>query len=668
MKAARLFILLLAVSLLTAEESTHKYWIYFTAKDRSVLTKNASPAEVTAVTGVSQRALARRAKVGQSSIAAEDLPVDAAHLAALKSRGIDVQNTSRWFNAATAYLTAAQRDAVALLPFVQRVEPVAVFRRIDVPKTDAPPPPLSKAAVNKHSYGSSEVQMNLMNAIAVHNIGISGRGVLVGMLDTGFRWKLHEAMKDMKVIAEYDFIQKDSVTANEGTDRSDQDSHGTSCMSLVGGYFEGKLVSSAYNAHFILGKTEYVPTETNAEEDNWVAAIEWMEAQGVDVVSSSLGYKGFDLGQKSYFYADMNGKTATTSKAATIAARKGVVVVNAMGNEGSTGIPPTLTSPGDADSIISVGAVTSAGIVASFSSNGPTSDGRTKPDVSTQGVATYATVPSGAYSSNFNGTSAATPLAAGVAAMLLSARPELTPIQVRDAMRNTASMNASPNNTIGWGIVNAYQAVLYHGMVIGTDPEITAGTAGAVNVGIYVVSKSQINTDSVTLHYSLNNGASFTAVPMTITEVIDASTNSGKYTAVIPASAATPKFYVRAVDAENKPRTSPYTSPADLYDAKSGTLIVGPKQGIPSSFVLYPNYPNPFNPSTMISYDVPATGPVTLKVFDLLGREVRTLVQEVQTPRNYSVRFDADGLSSGVYLYRLQLGDRVLSSRMMLRK
>nr|MBP9212877.1 S8 family peptidase [Bacteroidota bacterium] len=346
----------------------------------------------------------------------------------------------------------------------------------------------------------------------------------------------------------------------------------------------------------------------------------------------------------------------------------GVVVVNAMGNEGSTGIPPTLTSPGDADSIISVGAVTSAGIVASFSSNGPTSDGRTKPDVSTQGVATYATVPSGAYSSNFNGTSAATPLAAGVAAMLLSARPELTPIQVRDAMRNTASMNTSPNNTIGWGIVNAYQAVLYHGMVIGTDPEITAGTAGAVNVGIYVVSKSQINTDSVTLHYSLNNGASFTAVPMTITEVIDASTNSGKYTAVIPASAAAPKFYVRAVDAENKPRTSPYTSPADLYDAKSGTLIVGPKQGIPSSFVLYPNYPNPFNPSTVISYDVPATGPVTLKVFDLLGREVRTLVQEVQTPRNYSVRFDADGLSSGVYLYRLQLGDRVLSSRMMLRK
>ncbi|NUN68598.1 MAG: T9SS type A sorting domain-containing protein [Bacteroidetes bacterium] len=252
--------------------------------------------------------------------------------------------------------------------------------------------------------------------------------------------------------------------------------------------------------------------------------------------------------------------------------------------------------------------------------------------------------------------------------MLLSARPELTPIQVRDAMRLTAGNKSSPNNTIGWGIVNAYEALLYHGMVIGTDPEVSAGTAGAVNVSLFVVSKSVIDPDSVKLYYSGNNGATFTAVPMTITEVTDAATNSGKYTAVIPSSVTAPKFYVRAVDAANKPRTSPYAAPADLYDAKSGTLIVGPKQGVPASFVLYANYPNPFNPSTMIAYDVPATGAVTLKVFDLLGREVRTLVQEVQSPRQYTVRFDADGLSSGVYLYRLQLGDRVLTNRMVLRK
>jgi serine protease AprX len=668
MKSLSVIIIVVVTTLCSAQETAQKYWIYFNAKENITLSKASSPAVIAAATGISERALQRRAKMSAAVFAYEDLPVSSSYLNQLRDRVIAIQNTSRWFNAATAYLTPAQRIQIQALPFVRSVEPVTTYKRKELFFAEETPPVLSKQTSNKFSYGFSETQMNLINAIPVHNIGISGRGVLVGMLDTGFRWKLHDAMKNMKVIAEYDFIQKDSSTANGAGDSGSQDSHGTSCMSLVGAYKEGTLVSSAFNAQFMLGKTEYVPSETNVEEDNWVAAIEWMEMSGADVVSSSLGYKDFDAGQKSYVYADMNGKTAPTSIAATIAARKGVVVCNAMGNEGSGLNPPSLTTPADADSIISVGAVDRFGTIASFSSNGPTSDGRMKPDVSAQGVSVYATLPGGSYTGSYGGTSAATPLTAGVAAMILSARPELTPIQVRNALRSTASKSSSPDNIMGWGIINAYQAVLYHGMVIGTDPEITVALNGDITVGVHVVSKSSIVQDSVRLLYSLNDGASFTPVAMSLSEVTDAATNSGKYTAVIPQSAVVPKFYVRALDAANAPRTSPFLAPVELYEAKAGTLGVHSSTIAPAVFILRQNYPNPFNPSTIISYDVPRTGFVSVKVFDLLGREVRTLVSGIQSPRTYAVPFDASGLTAGVYLYRVQLDDLVETRRMMLLK
>jgi hypothetical protein len=381
-----------------------------------------------------------------------------------------------------------------------------------------------------------------------------------------------------------------------------------------------------------------------------------------------LGYKDFDAGQRSYSYLEMNGKTATISIAAAKAAGKGVVVCNAMGNEGSGLNPPSITAPADADSIISVGAVQSNGVVASFSSNGPTSDGRMKPDVSNQGVSVYAAVNSGTYTGAFGGTSAATPLTAGVVAMILSARPELTPIQVRNALRSTASIAGTPNNIIGWGIVNAYQAVLFHGLVISTDPEITVAGNNDITVGMYVVSKNTVNKDSVKLYYTVNNGTTFTPLTMTLSEVVDAATNSGKYTAVIPAPSAAPKFYVRALDAANAPRKSPFAAPQELYDTNSGSTGVPPENSLPATFALHQNFPNPFNPSTMITYDVPKSGTVTLKVYDLLGREVRTLVNAVQSPRTYAVSFDGEGLSAGMYLYRLQLNDNVASRRMMLLK
>lgn len=659
--------------LASAQEKQNKYWIYFAGKENITLSKSLSPQERSSLAGISERALKRRAKVLKETITQEDLPVSQSYISALNENGVTIENCSRWFNAVTAFLSPSQIEKIQSLPFVSSVEPVRVFKRSVFPVEEISNNTLlkqSKTTADRFSYGQSFTQMNLINAIPVHNIGISGSGVLVGMLDTGYRWKIHEAMENMKVIAEYDFIQKDSVTANEIGDSGSQDSHGTSTMSLVGGFKDGVLVSSAFSAHFMLGKTEYVPTETNVEEDNWVAAIEWMEMSGVDVVSSSLGYSEFDAGQTSYVYADMNGRTATTSKAAVIAARKGVVVVTSNGNEG-TSTWHYMTSPADADSIIAVGAVSSSGTKAGFSSFGPTSDGRIKPDVSAQGVSVFATVPGNSkatYSSSFGGTSAAAPLTAGVAAMILSARPELTPIQVRDALRTTASNANSPNNNIGWGIINAYKAVLYHGMVISTDPQVSLTQDSNYSVGMFVVSNAVVKKDSIQLFYTTNNGSSFSTVAMSLVDTIDAATNSGKYSAIIPQSTTTPKFYVRAMDATNISRTSPYNAPTDLYDAVTGTTGVTPGNPLPRSFTLKQNYPNPFNPGTTITYQLPVHSMVTLKVYDVLGREVTTLVNGIQSPNNYSVSFNGAGLSSGVYFYRLQTDSFTETKRMILVK
>ncbi|MGA7159862.1 MAG: S8 family serine peptidase, partial [Bacteroidota bacterium] len=518
-------LLFFTTSIVFPQEQSHKCWIYFRDKDETVLqtlSKNGTVREISQATGITERALKRRAKVlpADQLISAEDLPVSQSYIDQLARIGISVVNTSRWFNAVTAILTLDQEARIATLPFVDHVELVRTFvgKKL-TPQTS----PLKKASVsptqNLHDYGLSFDQENQIDVINIHNLRITGRGILIGMLDSGFDWKVPESEKNMDVIKEYDFIQHDSVTANQvgntPIDEPDQDEHGTLTLSLVGGYKEGELVSPAFGSSFILAKTEYVPTETNIEEDNWVAGIEWEEQNGVDVVSSSLGYSQFDdtdaagNPQHSYTPADMNGHTATTTKAAAMAARLGVVVCSANGNEAETSWH-IMTSPADADSIISVGAVNISGVYASFSSVGPTADGRIKPDVSADGVQDYCALRAlSSYTNGFEGTSLSTPLVAGAAALILSAHPELTPVQVRDALRNTASNAMSPNDSIGWGVIDAYKALLYTGLALSTDPEIIVLGDGSTNVVVCAASNAPIKKNSIMLSYSSDGGATF---------------------------------------------------------------------------------------------------------------------------------------------------------------
>ena len=243
------------------------------------------------------------------------------------------------------------------------------------------------------------------------------------------------------------------MTANQPGDPSTQDSHGTATLSCVGGAYSGQLYGGSYNASFVLAKTERVDVEIEIEEDYWAAAIEWADSLGADIVSSSLGYLDW------YTYEDMDGNTAVTTRAADMAAARGIVVVNSMGNEGGTSWL-YMIAPADGDSVVSVGAVTSAGVRVSFSSVGPTYDGRIKPDVMAQGRYVYvaSTTDTAAYASS-SGTSFSCPLTAGAVGLLLEGHPEWTPSDVLEALHETATQSSAPDTLMGWGIVQIADAM-----------------------------------------------------------------------------------------------------------------------------------------------------------------------------------------------------------------
>ncbi len=449
----------------TSSAQTQRCWITFRDRGPSSGLTTADPKSL----GISDRALWRRSKVlpPDRLIDDFDFPPEHSYLDRLRSEGIVIRSTSRWLNAVSAEVTTTQRASIINLPFVLSVTPVPVFFKQQQVAQPLQGPMLKKEAGTGIDYGESYGQLNALKVPDVHARGITGSGIIIGVLDDGFNsHKTHPALKNLKIVAEYDFVQRDSNTSRAPGEYSSQGNHGASTLSEIGGFFNGRLVGAAYGASFILAKTEIDSVEIQLEEDLYVEALEWMERLGVDITSSSLGYCDW------YTWPDMNGKTPITSRAARIAASKGVLVVTAMGNTSGATVRRTdgqlaLNAPADADSILAVGATFLDGPLASFSLTGPTYDGRTKPEVVTPGVNDFAVSGDSDYTQFFTGTSAATPLAAGVAALVLSANPTLTPMQLRARLLSTtqqyndgsARTQSYPNNYYGWGLLNASAAV-----------------------------------------------------------------------------------------------------------------------------------------------------------------------------------------------------------------
>ncbi len=434
---------------------------------------------------LSPRALARRLRIGlQPLVDYADLPIHGPYLEALSARALVPFATSRWFNQVAVRMPAALLAEIAALPFVSRLSPVERARRTrDLPASGAANTPgatnvlCATCAATTHSfdYGLNTGPVTQLDVPAVHDSGYIGTGVLVAILDDGFNYhNKHEALSPVSVPQgfERDFVDGD--WSAQDTLRFRCCDHGTYVMGCIAGNRPGKYVGTAPGAQFALARTEVDTSETTIEMVYWGMAAEWADSLGADEITTSLGYSQFDNGIGDYTFNDMNGHTTTVSRAAEIAASKGILVVAAAGNEGDTAWQ-RITAPADVngDSLIAVGAVNLSGARAVFSSTGPTVDGRIKPDLMAMGSFNQLTAPNGSPQGYAvaSGTSFSTPLLAGLAACLIQARPSFTPTMIIRALRETASRATSPDNLVGYGIPDGLAALRWGSATLSALPE-----------------------------------------------------------------------------------------------------------------------------------------------------------------------------------------------------
>ncbi len=469
-------------------------WVYF--KDKQNLTGDII---------LTERSIERRSKRSESDALFNDLdiPVSSEYVSAIEGTGATIRNKSKWFNAVSCFANNYQINLLSEFDFVKRLDLVTKYKH-SVPVTSDGMSQMFEFETDDPlgiNYGPSLNQSNIINIPTAHDQGFSGQDILIASFDAGFDNLEHFCFGRArnKGIRSYDFVNGDTIVAN-GTGRMGNGSHGTLTLSLIAGYDPGNLVSPAFDAQYLLAKTENTESETPLEEDNWVAAAEWADSLGADIITSSLGYLNFNPPHQSYTWQSMDGNTALITRAADIAVSKGIIIVVSAGNAGFNSSHNTLSAPADAFNVITVGAVTTGRQRASFSSIGPTVDGRTKPDVMALGVNNYTARPGAGGAGYLNssvGTSLACPMVAGVCAMILSANKSLKPLQVKDIIRNTSSNSNSPNNQMGWGIVNAWSAVQL------------AFISGANNPSDFLLSQNYPNpfNPSTTFRFSLTKAA-----------------------------------------------------------------------------------------------------------------------------------------------------------------
>jgi serine protease AprX len=464
----------LAVAPAAAQGTVRRHLVYF--RDKA-----GTPYSVTQPQAfLSARAVARRTRQG-IAVLPRDLPVTPGYVAQVRAvtGGPQVLYTSRWFNAAVVSCDSVTLTRITALPAVRSA--VTLNRSYQAPNPFTPPtqvvPTVATATTARARYGRAYRQNEQIAAIAMHNAGFRGEGMQIAVFDAGFPGvneisALQPAFQEQRVVGTRNFV-------DGGNSVYLRNSHGTNCLAAIAGNQSGFYIGSAPKATFHLCITEDVNSEHPIEEANWLAAAEYADSAGVDVISSSLGYTDFDAPSRSYTYADMNGRNAISSRAANMAARVGILVVNAAGNEGSN---PWryISAPADADSIMTVGAVDSLGNRAYFSSYGPTSDGRVKPTLSAMGHAAAVLAANGT-AFRGSGTSYACPILAGMAAGFWQANPTLTAQQVILALRSTATQATSPDNALGYGIpnfVSAYNLLHPNAPLSAEGPVVTSGVLG----------------------------------------------------------------------------------------------------------------------------------------------------------------------------------------------
>lgn len=420
-------------------------WVYFNVKNNSQSYYD-NPLQM-----LSQRAIDRRTKQN-ISLDSKDIPIDVSLINQIKGvSGITVMAKSKWLNALHIRGTQLAINSLKSFSFVDKID----FANKSLNMTGKKAAVNKMKAVNKElgikvdfTYGSSANQIQMLHGDVLHQQNYTGSGKIIAVMDAGFpgvnTTQPFQRLRDnSQILGGYDFVNK-STSFYTGS------SHGAMVLSCMGGYKDNALVGTAPDASYYLFVTEDAATENPVEESYWVEAAEKADSLGVDIINTSLGYFEFDNTAYNHTYNDMDGKTAFMTRAAEIAFSRGMIVVASAGNEGATA-NPHIAVPADGISVLTVGAVTSTRTVTSFSSIGPSFDGRVKPDVMAQGQAVVLSDSAGNIVTA-NGTSFSSPITAGMVACLWQAFPNKTNKEIKDLIVKSTDRYTTPNNQYGYGI------------------------------------------------------------------------------------------------------------------------------------------------------------------------------------------------------------------------
>jgi len=422
-------------------------WVFFKDKP-SQTTFTASP-----LTMLSQRALERRTRY-HIVLDSKDVPAEASYILQIKNAaGITVKAKSKWLNALHIQGTQVDISKLLTLNFVSKVEFANKSLNLsgknrkfqkEVQKTN------KLDFTTDFNYGNAANQIQMLKGNVLHQNNFTGQGMQIAIIDAGFpnvdKFAAFKRIRDNnQILGGYDFVNRNEnfYTGNY---------HGMAVLSTIAGYLDNQFVGTAPDAKFYLFISEDSVNETPLEESLWVEAAEKTDSLGVDVINTSLGYTTFDNPKYNYVYNDIDGKTTFISRGAEIAFSRGMIVVNSAGNEGND---PWhyISAPADAVSVLSIGAVDATGIIANFSSYGPTADNRVKPDVCAQGAGVYIINPSGNIATS-NGTSFSSPVLAGVIACLWQAFPSKTNAEIIQFVKESAHLYPNFTAQEGYGIPN----------------------------------------------------------------------------------------------------------------------------------------------------------------------------------------------------------------------
>ena len=422
-------------------------WVYFNAKPNAQMYLDA-PLKM-----LSQRALDRRTNQN-ISLDSKDIPIENSYINQVNTvAGISVLAKSKWLNSIHVRGTQAVINSLKTFSFVDKID--FADKSLNIAGKIAKAGKIKNSNKTKktkidYAYGTSANQIQMLNGEVMHQKNYTGSGKIIAVLDAGFpgvnTTQPFQRLRDNnQILGGYDYVLRNP-------DFYTGASHGTSVLSTMGGYKENSLVGTAPDASYYLFITEDDTSENPIEESLWVEAAEKADSLGVDIINTSLGYFEYDNPAYSHTYSEMNGTTAYISRGAEIAFSRGMIMVVSAGNSGNSA-DPHIAVPADAVSVIAVGAVNSAKSVTSFSSIGPSSDNRIKPDVMAQGQGDVVSDAAGNIVTA-NGTSFSSPIMAGMVACLWEAFPLKSNKEIRDLIIKSGDRYATPNNQYGFGIPN----------------------------------------------------------------------------------------------------------------------------------------------------------------------------------------------------------------------